>query len=192
MFGKILWEQTQNALKGSLELGVATAQFAGLMHCVREYLFDITLCSGPSMLPALGVQGNVVMLESVTPRMQRIRVGDVVIASSPNNPANSVCKRVCGLAGDVVEVLPSHSLQKVRHEVVPPGHVWLQGDNLHNSTDSRTYGAVPIGLVRGRVFCKIWPLSEARVFRTDPTCCSGRGGAVSKQPEESVSLSEGE
>ena len=38
---------------------------------------------------------------------------------------------------------------------VPEGHVWLQGDNLANSTDSRAYGAVPLGLVRGRVFYKV-------------------------------------
>lgn len=40
---------------------------------------------------------------------------------------------------------------------VPKGHVWLQGDNFHNSTDSREYGAVPYAVLRGRVVCKIWP-----------------------------------
>jgi mitochondrial inner membrane protease subunit 1 len=50
----------------------------------------------------------------------------------------------------------------VRHHVVPQGHVWLQGDNLNNSTDSRSYGAVPLALVRGRVFYKMWPPSEMR------------------------------
>lgn len=58
-FGKILWQQTMQALTGTAELGFAAVQFAGIMHCIREYLFDITLCSGPSMLPSLGVQGNV-------------------------------------------------------------------------------------------------------------------------------------
>lgn len=38
---------------------------------------------------------------------------------------------------------------------VPTGHVWLQGDNVLNSTDSRDYGPVPMALVRGRVFCKV-------------------------------------
>ena len=44
---------------------------------------------------------------------------------------------------------------------VPPGHVWLQGDNPLNSTDSRTYGPVPAALVRGRVFCRVWPPAQA-------------------------------
>ena len=33
---------------------------------------------------------------------------------------------------------------------VPDGHVWLQGDNEGNSTDSRDYGAVPMEMLRGR------------------------------------------
>ncbi|CAN0578941.1 unnamed protein product, partial [Ectocarpus sp. 12 AP-2014] len=38
---------------------------------------------------------------------------------------------------------------------VPQGHVWLEGDNLSNSSDSRTYGPIPLAMVRGRVFFKV-------------------------------------
>jgi inner membrane protease subunit 1 len=41
--------------------------------------------------------------------------------------------------------------------VVPPGHVWVQGDNMAVSRDSREYGPVPLGTVRGRVLCTLWP-----------------------------------
>lgn len=43
---------------------------------------------------------------------------------------------------------------------VPTGHLWLQGDNKDNSTDSRDYGPVPYALLRGKVFVKVWPPSE--------------------------------
>ena len=44
---------------------------------------------------------------------------------------------------------------------IPQGHVWLQGDNYYNSTDSRHYGPVPYAVLRGRVVLKVWPLWEA-------------------------------
>ena len=42
-----------------------------------------------------------------------------------------------------------HSMQ------VPKGHVWLQGDNAYNSTDSRHYGPVPYALIQGKVFYRV-------------------------------------
>jgi signal peptidase I len=45
---------------------------------------------------------------------------------------------------------------------VPRGHVWLEGDNARNSTDSRAYGPVPAALLRGRVVARVWPPWEAR------------------------------
>lgn len=38
---------------------------------------------------------------------------------------------------------------------VPPGHMWLQGDNLNVSRDSRDYGPVPLGLVKGRAVLQV-------------------------------------
>uniref|UniRef100_A0A8C0CQK7 Peptidase S26 domain-containing protein n=1 Tax=Balaenoptera musculus TaxID=9771 RepID=A0A8C0CQK7_BALMU len=48
----------------------------------------------------------------------------------------------------------------VIYNYVPMDHVWLEGGNLHNSTDCRYFGPIPCGLIRGCVFFKIWPLSD--------------------------------
>ena len=131
------------------------------------------------MLPTLAARGDIVLAESLSVRAGRLRVGDVVVARSPTNPRHTVCKRVLGLGGDVVEVgepcspspspSPSRSLVSGGTHppatsggiVVPRGHAWLQGDNLLNSTDSRSYGPVPVALVRARVYFRAWPPSRA-------------------------------
>jgi signal peptidase I len=35
---------------------------------------------------------------------------------------------------------------------VPPGHVWLAGDHRDHSADSRVFGPVPVGRVKGRAW----------------------------------------
>jgi len=45
---------------------------------------------------------------------------------------------------------------------VPEGHVFLGGDNLPWSRDSRNYGPVPLGLVNGKIIARVWPISKAQ------------------------------
>jgi inner membrane protease subunit 1 len=84
----------------------------------------------------------------------------VVIAQSPSNPAQTVCKRIRGLEGDVLRTSKRHRYDKGKIITVPSGHVWLEGDNQFNSSDSRHYGPVPYSILKGRVFLRIWPLFD--------------------------------
>lgn len=38
---------------------------------------------------------------------------------------------------------------------VPAGHVFLTGDNLSYSNDSRHYGPVPLGCIKGKVVARV-------------------------------------
>jgi signal peptidase I len=40
---------------------------------------------------------------------------------------------------------------------VPPGSVFMMGDNRANSVDSRTFGPVRRDTIVGRVMVRIWP-----------------------------------
>lgn len=130
---------------------VQFAQFGSGVWCLQHYLFTLSLTSGPSMLPTLRESGDIVFVDR-TVRGMDVGRGDVVNFASTYRANFHVCKRVVGLEGDVL-------VRKgwVGPLTVPPGHVWLEGDNPDNSTDSRHYGPVPLALLRGRVGGRVWP-----------------------------------
>ncbi|KAF6333220.1 inner mitochondrial membrane peptidase subunit 1 [Rhinolophus ferrumequinum] len=113
------------------------------------------LCSGPSMEPTIQ-NSDVVFAENLSRHFYGIQRGDIVIAKSPSDPKSNICKRVIGLEGDKILTNSPSDFFKSR-SYVPTGHVWLEGDNLQNSTDSRYYGPIPYGLIRGRIFFKNFP-----------------------------------
>jgi inner membrane protease subunit 1 len=104
---------------------------------------------------------DIIISEHITSKLSKYERGDVVILRSPSNPQMFICKRIIGVPGDKIKI---NSLQ---HNIVPRGHIWLEGDNKSNSTDSRSYGPVPQGLVRGRALCRIWPLNSIQMLTSN-------------------------
>ncbi|KAG0057562.1 IMP1 inner mitochondrial membrane peptidase-like [Gryganskiella cystojenkinii] len=81
-------------------------QVACTIQLVNQYAFEATWCFGPSMLPTLNMTGDIVIFERLTQRYSKIQTGDLVVATSPEDPTKFVCKRVIGLAGDKVCIDP--------------------------------------------------------------------------------------
>ena len=121
-------------------------------HCVGKYV-DIVFTTGESMEP-LVPDGGVYLLERNSIRRHEVTEGDVVVSKSPESPTEFVCKQVTGLEGSV---MPCSRPEGATYKYVPRGYVWLEGVNKGCSNDSRHYGPVPIGLLKGRIFFQLYP-----------------------------------
>ncbi|XP_008302041.1 mitochondrial inner membrane protease subunit 1 [Stegastes partitus] len=162
-----LVEMFRRALGKTLGFVGYTIQYGCIGHCAFEYIGEFVVCSGPSMEPTI-VNHDVVFSERMSRHLCKIQKGDIVIAKSPFDPHMNICKRVIGLEGDKVCTSSPSDLFKT-HTYVPKGHVWLEGDNLRNSSDSRSYGPIPYALIRGRVCLKLWPPHSFGTLSESPT-----------------------
>lgn len=113
-------------------------------------------CEGVSMLPTFNYWGDWLFERKLSlSQLQTLKRGDLVTFRSPSSPMTLVCKRVIGLAGDVVNVDPIDLEMSKQHCLIPEGHVWVQGDNAAASIDSRTYGPLPMGLIQAKIVCRV-------------------------------------
>ncbi|XP_053948053.1 mitochondrial inner membrane protease subunit 1 [Anastrepha obliqua] len=154
-----------------------SAMYACLTHCTFEYVGDFVVCNGPSMEPTLYTK-NILLTERISTRFHNPARGDIIIAVSPTDPKQFICKRIVGIPGDrivlknnkiatgvgAVETSKKQKVMDFSEEYVPRGYIWIEGDNSENSSDSRYYGPIPLGLVKSRVICRLWPISEIRML----------------------------
>ncbi|XP_031387805.1 mitochondrial inner membrane protease subunit 1-like isoform X1 [Punica granatum] len=143
------------------ELAFSLAKFCCCIHVTGSYVMFPALAMGPSMLPTIDLNGNVIIVERASVWLQKVSRGDMVVLTSPEDPNKQVIKRIVGMEGESVTYLikPGES-DECQTIVVPKGRVWVQGDNIHDSRDSRVFGAIPYGLVHGKLFWRVWPASR--------------------------------
>lgn len=46
---------------------------------------------------------DVLFMERISVRLQRLEKGDIVISKCPTNPKQNICKRITGLPGDKIK-----------------------------------------------------------------------------------------
>lgn len=134
------------------------------------------------MVPTIPYEGAWIFVSKLHRRGRAIQVGDVITFAHPVNPNMHAAKRVIGMPGDFVSVVTQaredEDLDKrdeegewarVREEVirVPEGHCWVAGDNLEWSRDSRLFGPLPLGLVKGKVLAVVTPWRERKWLGAD-------------------------
>jgi signal peptidase I len=120
------------------------------------------------------------------------RRGDIVVFKYPDEPDRDFIKRIIGLPGETVELRnkkvyingqpidepyvhflspPSSDYQEVTsYDVrerygpvtVPPNQYFVMGDNRDNSQDSRYWGFLPRGYIKGRAALIYWSYESGR------------------------------
>src|SRR5687768_13340035 len=117
--------------------------------------------------------------------MRDIRRGDIAVFKYPDEPERDFIKRVIGLPGETVELRnkkvyingqpleesyvhflePAHNAQEVTSfdvrerygpVQVPSDQYFVMGDNRDNSQDSRYWGFLPRGYIKGRALMIYW------------------------------------
>src|SRR5262249_45824521 len=101
--------------------------------------------------------------------------GDVVVFRYPGDPSISYAKRVVGIGGDRLEICQGKLTVNgepvaesylagrnpaLNQTIVPQGELYVLGDNRERSSDSRVWGTVKAGSVRGRVTCVLYSPSR--------------------------------
>lgn len=145
--------------------------------CIRTFIVEPYLVSGPSMLPTLENRERL-LVNKFHYFFNDPGRGEIIVFRYPSDTSRDFIKRIIAVGGDTVEIRngttfvngqqlkenyikePFHT--NYRKTVIPKGHVFVMGDNRNNSEDSRysDVGFVPHKLVKGKAFVVFWPLDK--------------------------------
>jgi signal peptidase I len=144
---------------------VVVALAIGLVVAARTWVITPYEVAGDSMAPTLEV-GRTVYVDQVSKYWDDVDRQDLITF---NGPDGLMLKRVMAVGGDTIEMFDSvvivngepleepyvdeRTLDGVffHTEVVPPGHVFVMGDNRFDSIDSRSFGPVAESDIVGKI-----------------------------------------
>ncbi len=146
---------------------------------IRQFLLQAFYIPSGSMEHTLEIRDRV-LVNKLSYRLHDVNRGDIIVFERPaeeGSQSKDLIKRVVGLSGETVEgrdgavfvngqrlkepyLAPGVTSSSFPAQRVPPGHVWMMGDNRSNSRDSRVFGAVPESKVVGRAFIRVFPIKS--------------------------------
>lgn len=140
--------------------------FAGINFVTERIRVD-----GSSMLPNFD-SGELVIVNKLAYRLGEPLRGDVVVFHYPYDPDKEYIKRIIGLPGEKVRVFggevfidevkldEAYIAEAPRYSIevtVPENSLFVMGDNRNNSSDSHSWGALPMDYVIGKAIVVYWP-----------------------------------
>jgi signal peptidase I len=147
-----------------------------LAAILRLFVYESDIVEGSSMRPGLR-SGDYLLISKLSYHFRKPGRFDVVTFPSPVGSKEVLVKRVVGLPNEFVfcgagAVLINGKRLAEPYAVggedylgipvwVPPGYIFVLGDNRENSEDSRVWGPVPIKSIRGKAVASYYPFSRA-------------------------------
>ncbi len=143
----------------------------------RMFVLEHFLVEGESMLPTLNHKERIIVNKMVY-HFYNPEHGDVVVFNYHDR--RDFIKRTVGVEGDTIQIIDNQlycnglpvdepylkncTMLDYGPVTVPPGHIFVLGDNRSNSRDSRypDVGFVSLEKVKGRACVVFWPFDQAR------------------------------
>ncbi|MDK1029905.1 MAG: signal peptidase I [Anaerolineae bacterium] len=151
-----------------------TVVLAAILFIVINTVSARVKVDGTSMIPTLS-DNEYVLVNRLAYRNKAPDRGDIIVFESPQSSQFDLIKRVIGLPGNVVKVIDG--VVQIDGEtlkepyiaaaptyngewIVPAGHLYVLGDNRNDSSDSHTWGLLPVENVIGKAILIYWPLPD--------------------------------
>ena len=148
---------------------------------IRTFIVELYVVDGPSMRPTLQHEQRLVVNKFIY-FFRKPMKGEILIFRYPRDPSRDFIKRVIATEGDTIEIKEGRVyvndelqredfiLEKTHTEypkaTIPPGTVFVMGDNRNNSEDSRfaDVGFVPLDLIKGKAVMIFWPFDSIKTL----------------------------
>ncbi|MBA4494710.1 signal peptidase I [Paenactinomyces guangxiensis] len=141
---------------------------------IRLFILEPFNVSGPSMKETMH-SGDLVIVNKLIYKLRDPKPGEVIVFHAVEH--KDYVKRVVALPGETVEAknnklmingkivnepyISEHTrTQDFDMRKVPPGHVFVLGDNRTDSSDSREFGPVSMKKIIGRADLIYWPFQD--------------------------------
>jgi signal peptidase I len=142
---------------------------------IRTFVVQAFKIPSGSMLPTLQI-GDHILVNKFLYYFTPIKRGDIIVFKFPQDESRDFIKRVIGLPGETLEIRGRQVLingnplsepyavfadgplgrglerEHVGPVVIPPGHLFMMGDNRDRSMDSRVWGLLDVHKVKGKAF----------------------------------------
>jgi len=150
--------------------------------------WDIGFQDGSPLLSVRWPNALLPMTKARLPGFRKPQRGDIIVFVYPVDPTKDFIKRLIAVGGETVQIkdgsvyingneITDPRIKRTYYynrgdygaegEVVhvPPGYVFVMGDNSRSSYDSRYWGFVPESSIIGKADIIFWPLDRLRIIQ---------------------------